>query len=65
MVDERQQAEASGFEFQSPTHRVKVSDEVASQALSSTKQEAKWIVRAIGWVIFFVGTCFGVSLLWN
>jgi hypothetical protein len=60
VVQEEQQ---SGVDYDDGKRKLSVSEGAWSRLLSTIGGDLRWIVRAIGWGIAFVATCYGVSLL--
>lgn len=60
MVQEEQQ---SGVDYDDGKRKLSVSEGAWSRLLSTIGGDLRWVVRAIGWGIAFVATCYGVSLL--
>lgn len=60
MVQEEKQ---SGVDYDDGKRKLSVSEGAWSRLLSTIGGDLRWIVRAIGWGIAFVATCYGVSLL--
>ena len=60
---ERPKEDEPGFEFDDGRRKMSVSDSAMAKLLSVIGGDLRWIVRAIGWGIAFVATCYGVSLL--
>ena len=60
VADDGQQ---SGVDYDDGKRKLSVSEGAWSRLLSTIGGDLRWIVRAIGWGIAFVATCYGVRLL--
>lgn len=58
-----QEEKQSGVDYDDGKRKLSVSEGAWSRLLSTIGGDLRWIVRAIGWGIAFVATCYGVSLL--
>ena len=61
-VDEKPEQQA-GVDYDDGKRKLSVSEGAWSGLLSTVGGDLRWVVRAIGWGIAFVATCYGVSLL--
>lgn len=53
----------SGVDYDDGTRKVSVSDTAWSKLLQVIGEDLRWVIRAIGWGIACVATCYGASLL--
>jgi hypothetical protein len=58
-----QTPERDGVDYSDGKRKISVSEGAWSRLLATIGGDLRWIVRAIGWGIAFVATCYGVSLL--
>ncbi len=61
MTDEPK--DKDGFEFDDGQRKLSVSETAWSGLLAVIGADLRWVVRAIGWGIACIATCYGVSLL--
>ncbi len=53
----------SGVDYDDGTRKVSVSDTAWAKLLAVIGEDLRWVIRAIGWGIACVATCYGASLL--
>lgn len=45
--------------------KIQADQKTAQTLIQATIPEWRLVVRAFAWLVFFVGTCWGISLLWK
>ncbi len=53
----------NGVDYDDGQRKLSVSDTAWSKLLQVIGEDLRWVVRAVGWGIACIATCYGVSLL--
>ena len=61
MTDEPK--DKDGFDYSDGQRKLSVSETAWSKLLQVIGEDLRWVIRAIGWGIACIATCYGASLL--